>query len=686
MRLSIHTRYLLLTLLLLSTSLIAASATGIDPFVIEAPTYQIIVSENQYIIDFNLPDFEITDVDIAEEGYPEMFHQYGYFHSIDIVGTDDYDVTDNIGFPELPFFPIELLLPCDFENIDIHVDFSDVFDKDLDYYIAPAIKGSAIQTTDNGEYVEIERDEDYCSTTYTTIDASHYYNEYTEEFYSLSQPYDVFGSIGVTLSIHPFEYIPTIGNLRMLQHGRIIIAFDGGSLLSEIAGIRDSQTFKSAFAMEYFKDFPWIDVPSGERYHPRLLIVAATQDMQQDLQTFVEYKSDLGYNVTTVYLDEQRALGYPQAIRYIIQERDPDYVLLVGSLEQIPPYTGSKWFYNPYSDDEYHPCVGRWVVEEDDWNSSSISQQLNTIIHKTIMTEQQLSFYSSSISLLSGTGNGECSFYKNIKKIADDINEETSITNTIYDGRDGLDFSNFHEAIQNSSIVLYRGHGGTITDSYDAIYGSYIASPYMVSSYPIINGETIYALENDVPFPIGLGIACSLNTYETNNNFGSAWVRNRECGGVAFYGSTTLSAHANNNNLTKKIFSVLVEKTTNHQSLTISKWLYEAEKKYFRGLASPDRLAAIRRYSLIGDPTLRVYGRSNSSYFPRYRSTYQHKDTEKSIVSFEIFSTDGRLITRGDYDYPTNANAISITIPKGIYIVKYHQSNGEYIIDKIINN
>ena len=239
MRLSIHTRYLLLTLLLLSTSLIAASATGIDPFVIEAPTYQIIVSENQYIIDFNLPDFEITDVDIAEEGYPEMFHQYGYFHSIDIVGTDDYDVTDNIGFPELPFFPIELLLPCDFENIDIHVDFSDVFDKDLDYYIAPAIKGSAIQTTDNGEYVEIERDEDYCSTTYTTIDASHYYNEYTEEFYSLSQPYDVFGSIGVTLSIHPFEYIPTIGNLRMLQHGRIIIAFDGGSLLSEIAGIRD---------------------------------------------------------------------------------------------------------------------------------------------------------------------------------------------------------------------------------------------------------------------------------------------------------------------------------------------------------------------------------------------------------------------------------------------------------------
>lgn len=653
-------------LLCLLSSLIRLNATDIEcPFTIETPTYQITVSDNQYIIDFSLPPYEINDIDIEGE-YPDIFHQYGQFHSIE-VEADNYDVTDNIGYPELPFFPIELLLPSNSSNLRIHLEYSSIDEVELSHYIAPAIKGNTLQMTEDGEYTEIEQDEDYCAEIYQTI-------EQTDGFYLLSEPYDVFGTRGATLSMLPFVYHPNHNRLEVLEEGRLVIEFDGEPLSSSINRIKDMETFKSAIAMQYFEKFPWPDIPDGGRYLPRFLIVAATQDMQQELQTFVEYKDDCGYNVSLEFLEDYGALGDPNAIHSLINDKDPDYVLLIGSLEQIPPHHGSNRYYNPYSDNGYYDIIGRWIVTD--------NEQIETIITKTINAEQHLSFSNSAIALLSGTGMGENKVYRNIKTIASDFLSTMGVPYTIYDGRENeMDFYDFQEAAQSSSIILYRGHGGIIADDNDRVYGSYIASPYMASSYPAVGCETIDALENDNSFPIGLGIACLLNTYRTDNNFGAAWVRN-EHGGVAFYGSTTVSTRDHNNNLTRKIFEVLKDKTTNnHKNLTIGHLLHTGEMKYLRAFFTPERYAATARYTLIGDPTFRIYGRASNFYSSRHRTTPRYRTD--LVTNFEILSINGQIVMQGNY--PIDTKTIKMLIPCGIYIVKYYQSDGECIIDKIIN-
>ncbi len=396
--------------------------------------------------------------------------------------------------------------------------------------------------------------------------------------------------------------------------------------------------------------------------------------MEQKLQHFVNYKNACNYDVIFEFLDNYGALGDPHAIRSIIEDKEPDYVLLVGSLEQIPPHHGSNRYYNPYSDNGYHDIIGRWIVTN--------NEQLETIITKTIDAEQHLSFSNSAVALLSGTGMGKNKVYRNIKIIADDFLATMGIPYTIYDGREnGIDFYDFQEATQSSSIILYRGHGGIIEGGNERVYGSYIASPYMVSSYPAVNCETIDALENESPFPIGLGIACLLNTYRTDNNFGAAWVRNKY-GGVAFYGSTTVSTRDHNNNLTRKIFEVLRDKTSNNQkNITIGHLLHTGEMKYLRAFFTPERYAATARYTLIGDPTFRIYGRASDFYSSRRRTTPQYKTD--LVTNFEILSINGQIVMRGNN--PIDIKTIKTLIPCGIYIVKNYQSNGECIIDKIIN-
>lgn len=665
MKICTYTLRFLLTTFCFALSAIVY-ATGMEPFEIRTSVYEITVSEERYIIDFNLPDYEIEDIDVIEGGYPDVFSQYGSFHSINIVGTEEYDKTDEIGYPELPFFSIELLLPSNLTNMHTHLEYYDMTETDVSHYIAPAIKGNMLQTTENEEYTIVERDEDYCAIVYPAI-------ECTDNIYSLSEPYNIFSSTGVTLSVHPFIYEPNSNRLQIVERGRIIIEFDGEPLSSAINRIRDTQTFKSAFAMEFFKEFPWVDFP-GERYHPSFLIVAATSDIQQSIQPFVEYKSDCGYNVKTICLEDYGALGQPNNIYSLIQGKNPDYVLLVGNLEQIPAFAGSSRFYHPYSDDGYHSLTGRWIVTD--------SRQVETVIDKTIAAEQNLSFSGSAIALLSGTGNGECAFYRTIETIVNDAISGIGIDYTIYDGRNGADFSSFQEATLHSSIVLYRGHGGIITCGND-ICGSFIPSPYMITSYPLQNYMALDALGNDSPaFPIGLGIACSLNTYATDNNIGSRWV-NSTCGGVAFYAATTESARANNNNLTKRMFNVLKEKSAITKGITLSNWLHTAEIKYYQAFSTLSRCAEIAKYNLIGDPTFKVYGRSTAGYSPRRPNCQSEKSDTQSIVRFEVLSINGQIIMQGGEDSLLGKNDICQGLPNGVYLIKYYFANGCITTDKL---
>ena len=160
------------------------------------PECDVVIEPDKYIIHFTLPEYWFENDDNSGEG--GLNDSCGIFSEIVMEDDVDYDVTDMAGYPELPFFSLNLLLPECATNINVYMLSSAIEQDYPPYYISPAQKGSWI--TENGDTIEL--DEECFNTEY-------YYGGYTNEypygfyrnFYSASNIYSTFNANGITFSI-----------------------------------------------------------------------------------------------------------------------------------------------------------------------------------------------------------------------------------------------------------------------------------------------------------------------------------------------------------------------------------------------------------------------------------------------------------------------------------------------------
>ena len=632
------------------------------------PECYVTMGQSSYLIHFTLPDYTIEDV----AGGPN--DDCGTFSRIVMEEGVDYDATDEPGYPELPFFSLNLLLP--FCTSTLLVDLvSSVVDQEYPaYYINPAVKGSI--ETEPGIYTEMDDDcynNDYYTYGYTTDYPSGFYQDY----YSYSNIYTVFDAKGMTFSIHPFSYHPEAGCMTVLREAVFEITFDCGNLMSTMLDIQSRSSFQSLAAQLFFDTFNDTEIVNNTEDNGNYLIVAAHRYMETSLTRYINYKQAQNYNTEVIYLDDyNNAIGNASQINYLIHNNndmpDPDFVLLVGDLSDIPPYEGIDNPLIPYSDDGYHPFLGRWIVSEALYQSGE-NIDLENIIDKTILTETGYVNSYSTASLFSGTDANNCVnaiFNLNISLIALNSFSQMGIPYTLYYGSNYQPNAAYYfmeNAITNHTrFFIYRGHGNyyKIGDPYD------------------FRVNNLASLNNSSPTPMGFGFACGLNSYSTNNNFGAEWVSSGGGGGAAFYGATTISYRTSNNSLAIRMFYVLKEITSQVSNFPLSLWLRLSELTYHVSDLSIYRKIQVEKYNLIGDPTLAVYGMNTyGTYEPFHMPKKETVDTPvgSEISSIEIYDISGEKLTISN-----TRDISSLPLSAGVYVIKTLYNDGTFSTNKII--
>lgn len=632
------------------------------------PECYVTKGSDSYLIHFTLPGYTIEDV----AGGPN--DGCGTFSRIVMDDGVDHDGTDEPGYPELPFFSLNLLLP--FCTSGLHVDLqSSVIDQEyLSYYINPASKGSV--EIEPGIYVEMDEDcynEDYYTYGYT----SDYPYGFHQDFYSYSNIYTAFGAKGITLSIFPFSYHPEAGYMTVLQEAVFEINFDCGNLFTTMSDIQEASGLEALATQLFFDTFNDTEIVNNSEDNGNYLIVAAHRNMETSLTRYVQYKQAQNYNTEVIYLDDyNNVIGDEDEIYALIYNNNempnPDFVLLVGDLSDIPPCDGYNDPDNPYTDDCYHSFLGRWVVSEEQ-NLSGEYIDLENIIDKTIQTETGYVNSYSTASLFSGIDSNigiSLQFYIPLFQIAQNSFYQMGIPYTLYNG------SNYSQPtaetymknsiINNTRFFIYNGHGNDAT----------IGSPYKLYSW------NISTIRNSSPTPMGFGFACHLNSYSTNNNFGAEWVSSGSGGGAAFYGATTVSYCTSNGYLAMRMFEVLKEITAQVDNFPLSLWLRLSELTYSVGDNIPMRKKQVNKYNLMGDPTLAVYGMDTyGTYAPYHMPKKEVVDapSDSKIRSIEIYDISGKKMT------VSNRHDISsLPLSAGVYVIKTLYNDGTFSTNKII--
>ena len=631
------------------------------------PECDVDIDGNRYVIHFSLPyDYVLVEDTICDE----------IFSSIEFVGNVDYDVTDEAGYPALPFFSLDLLIPECVTSVWGYMEDEMVTSEELTYFIQPAMFGSWI--TEDGEYVNL--DEECCNWEYYSTGATEEYPDgYCMEYYSLSNIYTFSGAQGVTLNIHPFVYNPA-GTLDVLSEATIVIEFDCGSLESTINDLQSQGTYSAYVAQLYYDTFNEEGVVNNSGENGRYLIVAAYRDFEMYLSPFVDYKRGQNYITEVVYLDELNLLGNSSGIKAYIDSNpvvsNPDFVLLVGNLSDIPPYEGANSTSNPYTDDGYHDFVGRWIIDETDDNG--IYADLLRVVDKTMNTEMDYVDTYSTAALFSGTDDNSLimsrSLYRNIERVGACSFAPMGIPYTLHDGRNYEPDHVLEDMIPilegNTRFFMYTGHGNR--------FG--IGQPYSLSygDLPICSS----------PYPIGFGFACNMNSYTTNDNFAARWVVGAN-GGVAFLGSTVNTFLSPDNSFAKRIFKELKKLTNKANNFSLGVWLRISEEKYYNACIGPVRRRQVRKYNLIGDPTLAVYGMDYSGVYAPFQMPIKDKDdieqsnlfTTSQICSIELYDIGGKRIASSNGE---KGKLVEESLSSGVYIVKTTYTDGIVTTYKII--
>ena len=635
------------------------------------PECSIEMETNKYIVYFTLPNYTLED----EENHCDYFTKIA-------MADNDYDVMDEPGYPELPFYSLRLLLPLCASDVRVSILSSNTTQEYPHYPIIPAYKGSIVNFQE--EYTELDPDcfnADYYNSGYTIDYPNGFYNSY----YDVSNIYTVFGYNGITFSIFPFSYQPDQGYIDVLQTAVFEIEFDCDGLIAMIDEMTAYPDFNSTAAQLYYDSFNEMGVSSNTGENGTYLIIASHRDMATNLAPYVQYKQGQNYITEVLYLDDYGTLmlGDSTWIKHLIEHNNilpnPNFVLLVGNLEDIPPCGGTNDPDDPYTDDCYHPLIGRWIIgeETDYWGDYA---DLRNIIEKTIETETNFINPYSTAALFSGTDSHNMHvdevFYQNIEDVANTSFYLMGIPYTLYDGRYYSSNSQalwyMTNAIQNNPrFFIYRGHGGHNN------YTAAIASPYWLYA------DQIPALSNGDTGPLGFGFACGLNTYETDYNFGARWIASNGAGGAAFYGATTDSYRSANNVLAKQMFRSLRLLTNFGDNFPISLWIRISELTYSLPLRTATRRMQTRKYVLIGDPTLSVYGMDYVGNYEPFHAPHKDflNDGEANIIDrTEVYDMSGHLLTTIHH----SQNVTQLPLQFGVYIVKTIFSDGTSITNKII--
>ena len=539
--------------------------------------------DNEVEIEFFLPQFQIIDTIL-----PSVYENNTKFNWIR-VEDGDFGIIDSVGMPCLPQLTFAVTIPESAYDIICSLDDSVTDYLNIQRQIIPYQEDFSAGDT-NYQFVFAQNSAFYSS-----------YSSFFEERLTVSSPFRIREKTGINISIFPFRYNPGNGELNILTYAKISLKYsmDGGEQDYPI-----SQVFDDYYS-EVFKNYK----SNGYTEEIKYLIVTPKR-FENALTPFVEYKQNLGYtvDVESIAPEDMSAEVVKSVIqaRYDIQELRPDYILLVGESEQLPPAHNNPTvtdlgyaLLDGGNDLEVDAFIGRWPVSNDD--------ELQNIINKTIYAEMNMQQMDKNALFVSGD---DCSWWPKtfFMRRSFEVGHEHVIGCTF--NPDGysceLRYQPYLQTVRNwmtwnPLLFVYSGHG------IEYYMGRLYCDDNEESK---INSGFISSNHNTFP-PMVFSFACNTGDFAYGNGFVSiceSWIRNIK-GSVTFFGSSRKTLNSSDRVIEEK---VLGDAFSGGDKRCIGKTVALGMKRYREYSFTCDDNAEkyTKAYNLLGDPSFLVKGLS----------------------------------------------------------------------------
>ena len=360
-----------------------------------------------------------------------------------------------------------------------------------------------------------------------------------------------------TLYFSPVSYNPVTNQLIVCKSVEATLTYTNANQAAtmKMKRIHGSEAFNSA--VQTINSLP---MPKEvRRTAPVVYQIVAHSMFRNQLDSLIAWKQRKGFIVNVAYTDESNVGTTSTSISAFLQglydnatesNPAPTYVLLVGDVEQIPPFTGvadnghktDLYFMTWTSGDNIPDCFyGRFSAQ----NLSQLTPQ----IEKTLMYERYAfadpSFLQKAV-LVSGVDGGYSS--DNAYRYGDPtmdyiaktyLNATNGIT-TLYYYKNNTNFAPTGVTVTGSSQSSTAA--STIRSLYNAGAGwvNYTAHGGDEEwSNPSFNTNHVANMSNSQKFGFMVGNCCQSNTFQTNTCLGEALLRKGNyCGAVAYFGGS----------------------------------------------------------------------------------------------------------------------------------------------------
>lgn len=330
------------------------------------------------------------------------------------------------------------------------------------------------------------------------------------------------------LTISPVNYNPVKHTIKVTNKVNIELKWD-------------NETFNG----EEWNFFDNSQLLLTESFNATYAIVSPLQ-YKNELQNFILWKKQLGYNVAEVYIGEQVASNNKNDIKAYLKKlydapaegyNSPAYILIVGDVDQIPAWSGVN---EPHATDLYYAEYTNDILPDAFYGRISVnnSKELNTVIEKSLFVEKgkgiDRDYYNKHL-LVSGVdadfaptfGNSTVKYMLNYYS-----NELNNVNPNYYLYGSGSPITS--ESSQARTDILNK-----YSDGNSIVY--YTAHCDVAGwNDPLFSFNDIDGLRNANKYPLMIGNCCESLMFN-QNSFGEEIVRADKKGAVAYIGASNYS-------------------------------------------------------------------------------------------------------------------------------------------------
>jgi len=257
---------LLLTVLIISNKLYPQSY--------QFKGFELNESNENFHFEFSIPQIDSTLIEANNYNYVRYSIQ-------------DYGLTSDEGYPQLPVVCFNVIIPMDVVNCKINILNKQTSEVYISKRIYPAQKGKP-------RIVPLDKREFSIQSSYYNSNGGKY-----EDLVQVSEPFILRGIKGVCVSVFPFDYSPLQNKIIIATEIEFELTFK-----SNCTKITSTVTTSySDYFNHFFVNYNSINLKSGSTED---FLIIASDEFQgsSELDAFIYNKSILGYNVNVFFTDE----------------------------------------------------------------------------------------------------------------------------------------------------------------------------------------------------------------------------------------------------------------------------------------------------------------------------------------------------------------------------------------------